>query len=582
MPTEGHQQVYGAQHPPNIKLIKELKSSTSTSTSASSASARVSGTSASSSMSSSQSNHQGGSNSTNFFKNFEKQTSDAWEFDEDDEDLEPDVDYSFPISIPESEEVIKKVIKNHQETTQNNNKAAQASPKKSALSFIRSGHQMPGRVMRQGEFSNSKSQDLSSKMMMSAAQQQQPSSSSSSSAVVDSKSGANSASSSKSSSATPAASSAFAALSLNESENKASVTTASAVPSRSVHQNPSFVNPYASAAAPPRDLDEDQSKLDKFSRILSQNPVNLDELQKASWKGIPRMYRPVCWKLLSDYLPLKQELQEKTIEQKRQSYWESVTEHYSSIYIDSHHEMLRQILNDIPRMNPLIPIFQKQVVQEIFQRVLYVWAVRHPGTGYVQGINDLLTPFFTVFLTEYTDKNVDIQKVDIENLPKDQLKQLEADSYWCMSKLLERIQENYVFSQPGIQKNVKSLEDLIKRIDINLYNHLRRNNVEFIQFAFRWMNNLLMREIPLNCTIRLWDTYHAEPFGFSDFHLYVCTAFLRRYSKEILAEKDFQGLMLLLQNLPTKTMKANDVTLLTAEAYKLQVMFANSPNHTAT
>ena len=56
-------------------------------------------------------------------------------------------------------------------------------------------------------------------------------------------------------------------------------------------------------------------------------------------------------------------------------------------------------------MNPLIPIFQKQVVQEIFQRVLYVWAVRHPGTGYVQGINDLLTPFFTVFLTEYTDKS---------------------------------------------------------------------------------------------------------------------------------------------------------------------------------
>ncbi len=54
-------------------------------------------------------------------------------------------------------------------------------------------------------------------------------------------------------------------------------------------------------------------------------------------------------------------------------------------------------------MNPLIPIFQKQVVQEIFQRILYVWAVRHPGSGYVQGINDLLTPFFVVFLTEYTD-----------------------------------------------------------------------------------------------------------------------------------------------------------------------------------
>ena len=43
----------------------------------------------------------------------------------------------------------------------------------------------------------------------------------------------------------------------------------------------------------------------------------------------------------------------------------------------------------------------------------------------------------------------------------------------------------------------------------NLYNHLKKHNIEFIQFAFRWMNNLLMREIPLPCTIRLWDTYHV-------------------------------------------------------------------------
>ena len=42
------------------------------------------------------------------------------------------------------------------------------------------------------------------------------------------------------------------------------------------------------------------------------------------------------------------------------------------------------------------------------------------------------------------------------------------DSYWCMTKLLERIQENYVFSQPGIQKKIQSLEDLIKRIDSKL------------------------------------------------------------------------------------------------------------------
>lgn len=64
--------------------------------------------------------------------------------------------------------------------------------------------------------------------------------------------------------------------------------------------------------------------------------------------------------------------------------------------------------------------------------------------------------------------------------------------------------------------------------------------MEFLQFTFRWMNNLLMRELPLHCTIRLWDTYLAETEGFSTFHLYVCAAFLRFWSEALLRERDFQ------------------------------------------
>ena len=41
--------------------------------------------------------------------------------------------------------------------------------------------------------------------------------------------------------------------------------------------------------------------------------------------------------------------------------------------------------------------------------------------------------------------------------------------------------------------------------------HLSRHSVEYIQFAFRWMNNLLMREFPLRCVIRLWDSYLVSP-----------------------------------------------------------------------
>ena len=54
-------------------------------------------------------------------------------------------------------------------------------------------------------------------------------------------------------------------------------------------------------------------------------------------------------------------------------------------------------------MNPLMPIFQQIVVQELFERILFIWAIRHPASGYVQGINDLVTPFFVVFLSEFID-----------------------------------------------------------------------------------------------------------------------------------------------------------------------------------
>lgn len=39
---------------------------------------------------------------------------------------------------------------------------------------------------------------------------------------------------------------------------------------------------------------------------------------------------------------------------------------------------------------------------QIFERILFIWAIRHPASGYVQGMNDLVIPFFVVFLCEHT------------------------------------------------------------------------------------------------------------------------------------------------------------------------------------
>lgn len=86
----------------------------------------------------------------------------------------------------------------------------------------------------------------------------------------------------------------------------------------------------------------------------------------------------------------------------------------------------------------------------------------------------------------------DMENFEVAALPVDTQRNIEADSFWCMSKLLDGIQvwshvhprnhwfiknkcagllkmdsfqDNYTFAQPGIQNKVKDLEELVSRID---------------------------------------------------------------------------------------------------------------------
>ncbi|NXT87428.1 TB22B protein, partial [Anhinga rufa] len=154
------------------------------------------------------------------------------------------------------------------------------------------------------------------------------------------------------------------------------------------------------SGAPPMTVRE-KTRLEKFRQLLSSHNTDLDELRKCSWPGVPREVRPVTWRLLSGYLPANMERRKLTLQRKREEYFGFIQQYYDSRNEEHHQDTYRQIHIDIPRTNPLIPLFQQPLVQEIFERILFIWAIRHPASGYVQGINDLVTPFFVVFLSEY-------------------------------------------------------------------------------------------------------------------------------------------------------------------------------------
>ena len=156
-------------------------------------------------------------------------------------------------------------------------------------------------------------------------------------------------------------------------------------------------------------------------------------------------------------------------------------------------------------------------------------------------------------------------ELDWEAVDASVLDEVEADTYYCISRLLDGIPDHYTTDQPGIQRMVKKLEDLVRRTDAELYNHIQQEGLLFLQFAFRYMNCLLIREFNMRTIIRLWDTYLSETNGFDVFHVYVCAVFIKM-SHDDLIDKDFQSMLLYLQNPPTDNWTEQDVEELLSQA----------------
>jgi len=287
-------------------------------------------------------------------------------------------------------------------------------------------------------------------------------------------------------------------------------------PANSLH----LINhPPIPVAGTPKDMDVHSARItriNKFKKILQATSISLTDLRSAAWSGIPEEVRAMTWQLLLGYLPTSSERRVGTLERKRKEYLDGVRQAFERSGNSSatpgkarglDETIWHQISIDVPRTNPHLELYGYEATQRSLERILYVWAVRHPASGYVQGINDLVTPFWQVFLASYIGESDIESGMDPGQLPKPVLDAVEADSFWCLTKLLDGIQDNYIFAQPGIQRQVAALHDLTARIDTPLAKHLEQEGVEFIQFSFRWMNCLLMREISVKNTIRMWDTY---------------------------------------------------------------------------
>jgi len=313
-------------------------------------------------------------------------------------------------------------------------------------------------------------------------------------------------------------------------------------------------------------VDQQQHRVARFAKLLDESVVDLDALRKLAWSGIPPDIRPECWKLLLGYMPPAKSRQAASMARKRAEYMEMVPQWYdvpNSERTEEELSALRQVQVDVPRTTPSVPLFQEPLIQKGLERLLYIWGVRHPASGYVQGMNDLVTPFLAVFLGEYLPGP--LEQWQPEQLTEEMLLAVEADCYWCLCKLIEGIQDHYTDSQQGIQRAVWAIKENVTLRDKAMADKLESEGVDFIQFAWRWVNCLLMREVPFILTPRLWDNYLVEGTGMRDYLVLLCVEFLLQWRTELIT-MEFQEIIMWLQKPPTSDWTEKELVQLLSRA----------------
>ncbi|KAI3959262.1 hypothetical protein MKW92_014641 [Papaver armeniacum] len=130
---------------------------------------------------------------------------------------------------------------------------------------------------------------------------------------------------------------------------------------------------------------------------------------------------------------------------------------------------LHRIVVDVVRTDSHLEFYEDAKNMARMSDILAVYAWVDPGTGYCQGMSDLLSPFVVLY-----DDN--------------------ADAFWCFEMLLRRMRENFQMEGPtGVMKQLESLWRILELTDKETFSHLSLIGAESLHFAFRMLLVLFRR-----------------------------------------------------------------------------------------
>ena len=339
--------------------------------------------------------------------------------------------------------------------------------------------------------------------------------------------------------------------------------------------------------------------------LISKNKKNLSLFSENGLPDEIPILRSIVWKINLGYLPIDNEQWENILKSKRTSYFHykeaikkklleeyKLYENYEKMKKEEKDELdkksnkllLEQICKDVNRTHNQMDFFfkltddtnklsQKELIDlmdnrrncsmkdikdiykinikethaDVIIRILIIYSIFSPDISYVQGMNEILAPIYYTFSF---DKQYGVEE-NIENI--------EADVFWTFDSLMSKIKDSFNREKDhediGVSGKVERLKKMLYLVDIQLYEHFEKYNVEYYTFAYRWFILFFSQEFLMIDILRLWDYLFAHDDKY--LNCYVVSLAVLELKKDDLLVSDLSGILSNLKSL--KNLNIEDI-----------------------
>ncbi|KAG0055843.1 hypothetical protein BGZ83_007276 [Gryganskiella cystojenkinii] len=233
--------------------------------------------------------------------------------------------------------------------------------------------------------------------------------------------------------------------------------------------------------------------VEEYEEVLNAEVwVEIPKLREYARHGVPRQVRGEVWLYLLDIQDANRSKEVSTQKQRAQEF---------ELLDKEPNDSTKRVRGEVSRYLRKTLIESSRDIPRLFEEVISAYCNQNHQAEYYPGMVSLCAPFV------YSIKR-------------------EWDAYLCFEKMMTFLNDHQ--SEESINESVAKFMTLFHTCIPDLFSYFEEEEVDIKEWAASALQFMLSRELPLENTMRLWDTYFAIPNGgWIELHPFFCLAILK-------------------------------------------------------